>query len=113
MKTLTDIDTTIDALKEVSSNALLKHGFSRSRQRLFDLSKELDQSWQNYKAIVDKNALPEFVIFTLSQATNGLKLKSISRRSAIPVSELALILSRLIITSRITWNSETKLYKKK
>ena len=48
MKTLTEIDTQIDALKEVSSNALLKHGFSRSRQRIFDLSKSLDQSWQNY-----------------------------------------------------------------
>ena len=44
MKTLADIDTQIDALKEVSSNALLKHGFSRSRQRLFDLSKYLDES---------------------------------------------------------------------
>ena len=48
MKTLAEIDNTIDALKEVSSNALLKHGFSRSRQRIFDLSKSLDQSWQNY-----------------------------------------------------------------
>ena len=108
-----NIDNQIDAIKEVSSNALTKHGFSRSRQRLFDLSKELDQSWQNYKAIVDKNALPEFVVFTLSQSTNGLKLKSISRRSSIPVSELTLILSRLIITSKISWNKETKLYKKK
>ena len=54
MNTLTNIDNTIDAIKEVSSNALLKHGFSRSRQRIFDLSKTLDQAWQNYKVLHGK-----------------------------------------------------------
>ena len=61
MKTLAEIDNTIDALKEVSSNALLKHGFSRSRQRIFDLSKSLDQSWQDYKVIHGKNITKNFV----------------------------------------------------
>ena len=42
-----NIENNIDALKEVSSNALVKHGFSRSRQRIFDLSKTLDQAWQD------------------------------------------------------------------
>ena len=55
MKTLTEIDTTIDALKEVSSNALLKHGFSRSRQRIFDLSKSFSEEYRF--EITKKNSL--------------------------------------------------------
>ena len=65
MKTLSDIDNTIDALKEVSSNALLKHGFSRSRQRIFDLSKSLDQTWQDYKAIHGKTYYKELCLFVI------------------------------------------------
>ena len=83
MNTLTNIDTTIDALKEVSSNALLKHGFSRSRQRIFDLSKTLDQAWQNYKVIHGKTYYKELVLFVITRSTNGLRYNTIARRSGI------------------------------
>ena len=83
MNTLTNIDTTIDAIKEVSSNALLKHGFSRSRQRLFDLSKELDQAWQNYKVIHGKTYYKELVLFVITRSTNGLRYNTIARRSGL------------------------------
>ena len=83
MNTLTNIDTTIDAIKEVSSNALLKHGFSRSRQRLFDLSKTLDQAWQNYKVIHGKTYYKELVLFVITRSTNGLRYNTIARRSGI------------------------------
>ena len=63
-----NIENNIDALKEVSSNALVKHGFSRSRQRIFDLSKTLDQSWQDYKVMSNKNVIPEFVKFVVCQS---------------------------------------------
>ena len=83
MKTLTDIDTTIDALKEVSSNALLKHGFSRSRQRIFDLSKSLDQTWQDYKAIHGKTYYKELCLFVITRSAFGLRYKSIVKRSGL------------------------------
>ena len=83
MKTLSDIDTTIDALKEVSSNALLKHGFSRSRQRIFDLSKSLDQTWQDYKAIHGKTYYKELCLFVICRSALGLRYKSIVKRSGL------------------------------
>ena len=83
MKTLTEIDTTIDALKEVSSNALLKHGFSRSRQRIFDLSKSLDQSWQNYKVIHGKTYYKELCLFVICRSASGLRYNTIARRSGL------------------------------
>ena len=83
MKTLADIDTQIDALKEVSSNALLKHGFSRSRQRLFDLSKSLDQTWQDYKAIHGKTYYKELCLFVICRSALGLRYKSIVKRSGL------------------------------
>ena len=83
MKTLTDIDTQIDALKEVSSNALLKHGFSRSRQRIFDLSKSLDQTWQDYKAIHGKTYYKELTLFVITRSSLGLRYKSIIKRSGL------------------------------
>ena len=83
MNTLTNIDATIDAIKEVSSNALLKHGFSRSRQRLFDLSKTLDQAWQNYKVVHGKTYHKELVLFVITRSTNGLRYNTIARRSGL------------------------------
>ena len=107
-----NIENNIDALKEVSSNALVKHGFSRSRQRIFDLSKTLDQAWQDYKVMSDKNVVPEFVKFVVCQSANGLRLKSISRRSAVPISSLALVLQRLVFDEQIIYDQDKKLYKK-
>jgi hypothetical protein len=67
----------------VSSNALLKHGFSRSRQRLFDLSKTLDQAWQDYKVAHGKSYHKELVLFVIKKSTNGLRYHTIARRSGI------------------------------
>ena len=83
MNTLTNIDATIDAIKEVSSNALLKHGFSRSRQRLFDLSKTLDQAWQNYKVIHGRTYYKELVLFVITRSAIGLRYNTIARRSGL------------------------------
>ena len=83
MNTLTNIDTTIDAIKEVSSNALLKHGFSRSRQRLFDLSKTLDQAWQNYKVVHGNTYHKELVLLVITRSTNGLRYNTVARRSGL------------------------------
>ena len=83
MNTLTNIESTIDAIKEVSSNALLKHGFSRSRQRIFDLSKSLDQEWQNYKIVHSKTYYKELCLFVICRSSSGLRYKSIIKRSGL------------------------------
>jgi hypothetical protein len=83
MNTLTNIDATIDAIKEVSSNALSKHGFSRSRQRIFDLSKNLEQAWQSYKIVHGKTYYKELVLFVITRSTNGLRYNTIARRSGL------------------------------
>ena len=83
MNTLTNIDTTIDAIKEVSSNALLKHGFSRSRQRIFDLSKNLEQAWQSYKVAHGRTYYKELILFVITRSTNGLRYNTIARRSGL------------------------------
>ena len=83
MNTLTNIDTTIDAIKEVSSNALLKHGFSRSRQRIFDLSKNLEQAWQSYKVAHGRTYYKELVLFVITRSTSGLRYNTIARRSGL------------------------------
>ena len=83
MNTLTNIDTTIDAIKEVSKNALSKHGYSRSRVRLFDLSVELDQAWQSYKIVHGKSYYKELVLFVITRSTNGLRYNTIARRSGL------------------------------
>ena len=96
MKTLTEIDNTIDALKEVSSNALLKHGFSRSRQRIFDLSKSLDQTWQDYKAIHGKTYYKELCLFVVCRSAKGLRYRSIIKRSGLHPVTVHDSLSQLI-----------------
>ena len=83
MNTLTNIESTIDAIKEVSSNALLKHGFSRSRQRIFDLSKSLDQEWQNYKIVHGKTYYKELCLFVICRSSSGLRYNSIAKRSGL------------------------------
>jgi len=83
MKTLTDIDTQIDAIKEVSSNALTKHGFSRSRQRLFDLSNTLFKSWQDYKVLSGMGYYKELTLFVITRSALGLRYKSIVKRSGL------------------------------
>jgi hypothetical protein len=83
MKTLAEIDNTIDAIKDVSINALSKHGFSRSRQRIVDLSINLSQAWENYKVIHGKTYYKELCLFVICRSSNGLRYNTIARRSGL------------------------------
>ena len=83
MRTLTEIDNTIDALKDVSTNALSKHGYSRSRQRIVDLSVNLQQAWEKYKVIHGKTYYKELCLFVICRSSSGLRYKSIIKRSGL------------------------------
>ena len=83
MRTLTEIDNTIDALKDVSTNALSKHGYSRSRLRMKQLSVNLQQAWDKYKVIHGKTYYKELCLFVICRSSSGLRYKSIVKRSGL------------------------------
>ena len=83
MKTLSDIDNTIDALKDVSSNALSKHGYSRSRLRMKQLSINLSQAWDKYKVIHGKTYYKELCLFVICRSSSGLRYNTIAKRTGL------------------------------
>lgn len=80
MKTLFDIDNTIDALKDVSTNALSKHGYSRSRLRMKQLSVNLSQAWDKYKIMHGKK---ELCLFVIKNSSSGLRYNTIAKRTGL------------------------------
>tara|TARA_R100001015_G_C4425667_1_gene24667 strand:+ start:68 stop:436 length:369 start_codon:yes stop_codon:yes gene_type:complete len=84
MSTQRKINDILEGLEVVSENALTKHGFSRSRQRIFDLSKSLRKTWTQYCAIDNINSDKRMIYFVIAQSTNGLKVNTITRRTGLP-----------------------------
>ena len=81
MNTLTNMETTIDAIKEVSSNALLKHGFSR--QRIFDYQRHWIRLGKVTRLYMARHITKELVLFVITRSTNGLRYNTIARRSGL------------------------------
>ena len=90
-----NIDTSIEALEKVSNNARQKHNTSRSAIRIHELSVDLSKAWQKYKVNLDLFVYKELVLFVIKNSSNGLKLKSIVRRSGLPVAKVKDILKDL------------------
>ena len=83
-----DIDATLDALQTVSNNARQKHNTSRSAIRIHELSIDLSKAWQKYKVNQELFVHKELVMFVIKNSSNGLKLKSIVRRTGLPVARV-------------------------
>ena len=83
-----DIDATLDALQTVSNNARQKHNTSRSAIRIHELSIDLHKAWQKYKVNQELFVHKELVLIVLKNSSNGLKLKSIVRRTGLPVDKI-------------------------
>ena len=82
MSTVRKISDIIEGIEVVSENAIKKHGkSSRSRVRIFDMAKTLRQTWSQYQAIGLINSDKRLIFFVLSQASHGLKVNSIVRRT--------------------------------
>ena len=82
MSTVRKISDLIDGIEVVSENAINKYGrSSRSRVRIFDMAKTLRQTWSHYQAIGLINTDKRLIFFVLSQASHGLKVNSIVRRT--------------------------------
>ena len=75
----------IEGIEVVSENAIKKYGrSSRSRVRIFDMAKSLSSVWKHYQAIGLINSDKRLIFFVISQASYGLKFKSIVRRTGLP-----------------------------
>ena len=83
MKTLSDIDNTIDALKDVSTNALSKHGYSRSRLRMKQLSVNLSQAWDMYKVKHGQTYRTDLCLFVIKNSASGLRYNTIAKRTGL------------------------------
>ena len=82
MSTDRKITDLIDGIEVVSENAINKYGrSSRSRVRIFDMAKSLSSVWKHYQAIGLINTDKRLIFFVLSQASYGLKVNSIVRRT--------------------------------
>ena len=85
MSTVRKISDIIEGIEIVSENAIKKYGrSSRSRVRIFDMAKSLRKVWSHYQAIGLINSDKRLVFFVISQASYGLKFKSIVRRTGLP-----------------------------
>ena len=82
MSVVRKISDLIDGIEVVSENAINKYGrSSRSRVRIFDMAKSLRQTWSHYQAIGLINTDKRLIFFVLAQASYGLKVNSIVRRT--------------------------------
>ena len=82
MSTVRKISDMIEGIEIVSENAIKKYGkSSRSRVRIFDMAKSLRKTWSHYQAIGLINTDKRLIFFVLSQASHGLKVSSIVRRT--------------------------------
>ena len=85
MSTVRKISDIIEGIEIVSENAIKKYGrSSRSRVRIFDMAKTLRKTWSHYQAIGLINSDKRLVFFVISQASYGLKFKSIVKRTGLP-----------------------------
>ena len=84
MSTVRKISDIIEGIEVVSENAIKKYGrSSRSRVRIFDMAKSLRQAWSHYQAIGLINTDKRLIFFVLAQATYGLKVNSLVRRTGL------------------------------
>ena len=85
MSVVRKISDIIEGIEIVSENAIKKYGrSSRSRVRIFDMAKSLSSVWKHYQAIGLINSDKRLVFFVISQASHGLKFKSIVKRTGLP-----------------------------
>jgi len=85
MSVVRKISDIIDGIEIVSEHAIKKYGkSSRSRVRIFDMAKTLRQTWYQYQAIGLINSDKRLIFFVLAQASHGLKVNSIVRRTGLP-----------------------------
>ena len=94
-------ENTVDAIREVSFNALSKHGKSRSRQRIFQLSVELQKTWDLYKTLHTITSDKRIIYHVIKHATNGLKVNTITRRTGLDKETTIKLLAEMYVKDKV------------
>ena len=94
-------ENTVDAIREVSYNAICKHGKSRSRQRIFQLSVDLQKTWNVMKSIDNINEGKNIVYHVIKQSANGLKVNSIVKRTGLELNVIAKLLAEMYVQDKV------------
>ena len=94
-------ENTVDAIREVSFNALSKHGKSRSRQRIFQLSVELQKTWDLYKTLNTITSDKRIIYHVIKHATNGLKVNTITRRTGLDKETTIKLLDEMYVKDKV------------
>ena len=94
-------ENTVDAIREVSFNALSKHGKSRSRQRIFQLSVDLQKTWNLMSSIDNINEGKNIVYHVIQQSANGLKVNTITRRTGLDKETTIKLLAEMYVQDKV------------
>ena len=94
-------ENTVDAIREVSFNALSKHGKSRSRQRIFQLSVDLQKPWNLMSSIDNINEGKNIVYHVIQQSANGLKVNTITRRTGLDKETTIKLLAEMYVQDKV------------
>jgi len=94
-------ENTVDAIREVSYNAICKHGKSRSRQRIFQLSVDLQKTWNLMSSIDNINEGKNIVYHVIKQSANGLKVNSIVKRTGLDKRTTTKLLAEMYVQDKV------------
>ena len=94
-------ENTVDAIREVSYNAICKHGKSRSRQRIFQLSVDLQKTWNVMKSIDNINEGKNIVYHVIQHSSNGLKVSTITRRTGLELNVISKLLAEMYVQDKV------------
>ena len=94
-------ENTVDAIREVSYNAICKHGKSRSRQRIFQLSVDLQKTWNVMKTIDNINEGKNIVYHVIKHSSNGLKVNTITRRTGLELNVIEKLLAEMYVQDKV------------
>ena len=94
-------ENTVDAIREVSYNAICKHGKSRSRQRIFQLSVDLQKTWNLMSSIDNINEGKNIIYHVIQHSSNGLKVSSIVKRSGLDVKTVGHLLAEMYVQDKV------------
>ena len=94
-------ENTVEAIREVSHNAICKHGKSRSRQRIFQLSVDLQKTWNVMKSIDNINEGKNIVYHVIKQSANGLKVNSIVKRTGLDKRTTIKLLAEMYVQDKV------------
>ena len=94
-------ENTVEAIREVSFNALCKHGKSRSRERIFKLSVDLQKTWNLYNSLNTITSDKRIIYHVIKQSANGLKVNTITRRTGLDDKTVTKLLAEMYVQDKV------------